>query len=464
MAILYVNGATGNDSTNKASNTSGTPWQTIGRAAWGNASRSSPSSAQAAAAGDTVIIAAGTYTYSGTIDNRFSVVYNPTNAGSVGNYITFQANGVVVLGAPAANSPVIGADNVDYIKWYADVTTGARFQITCDGRGGTTADDKGVATVVNPRPDTGPVVGHDATGLWIEGCVIDGGPQLDYTDNYDGIHLDGCDLYTIRNNTCHSFRNLADTSNAAGIKLYQSPDGLVEHNLVYDCGGGICIKDTGSATMFANDAVIRYNWVEDINIGVSMSLSAEGANDFYQNVIKDTTIALDITGVNVLGLRFFNNTCVGLGDGVYWHSSESPASSGVVVWNNIFQTTSTAINLNGIAMAAETVFDLEHNCYQLTSGIFYTGSDGNRTFANFNSTYTTQHDDSPIAILDDPEFVNAGTEDYRLGPASPCRNLGVHPDTLAATHAGAYITGLEQIGLETARVYGGSAFLLMAVM
>ena len=61
MATLYVNGATGNDSTTYSNNDSANPWATIGRAAWGSTDRSDPNSEEAAAAGDTVLVAAGTY-------------------------------------------------------------------------------------------------------------------------------------------------------------------------------------------------------------------------------------------------------------------------------------------------------------------------------------------------------------------------------------------------------------------
>jgi hypothetical protein len=58
---LYVNSATGNDAVSYLQNSEATPWRTIGRAAWGSANRSTPNQAEAARAGDTVLIASGTY-------------------------------------------------------------------------------------------------------------------------------------------------------------------------------------------------------------------------------------------------------------------------------------------------------------------------------------------------------------------------------------------------------------------
>ena len=50
---LYVNGTSGNDGVSYATNSASTPWRSLGRAVWGNASISSPSSSEAARAGDT---------------------------------------------------------------------------------------------------------------------------------------------------------------------------------------------------------------------------------------------------------------------------------------------------------------------------------------------------------------------------------------------------------------------------
>src|SRR3972149_2223784 len=82
---LYVNGSTGNDAVTYANNSASTPWRTIGRAAWGSTTRSSPNSNEAAKAGDTVFIAAGTYTSelnAGTSHTRYIVLYNPENSGT----------------------------------------------------------------------------------------------------------------------------------------------------------------------------------------------------------------------------------------------------------------------------------------------------------------------------------------------------------------------------------------------
>src|SRR5262245_57259652 len=93
---LYVNGTTGNDSTSYAANSAASPWRTIGRAAWGSTSRTAPVTAEAARAGDTVNVAAGTYVTTGT-GERYGIAYNPVNSGTSTSPIVFAATGVVTL-------------------------------------------------------------------------------------------------------------------------------------------------------------------------------------------------------------------------------------------------------------------------------------------------------------------------------------------------------------------------------
>jgi hypothetical protein len=63
---LYVDGATGDDSVTWAQNGPSNPWRTLTRATWGSTNPNARVAAQAAQAGDTVIIAAGTYSAPGT--------------------------------------------------------------------------------------------------------------------------------------------------------------------------------------------------------------------------------------------------------------------------------------------------------------------------------------------------------------------------------------------------------------
>ena len=151
---LYVNATSGNDATSYAANSSSAPWRTIGRAAWGSTSRSSPNAAEAARAGDVVYIAAGTYSTVGQ-NNRWLVAYNPANEGTAAAPIRFEATGVVNLTFTSGAGPMIGSNGRNYIQW-------SGFTIT-----------KSTAPSVS---DTGPVVFFGADFDYVQGGSIKTAP------------------------------------------------------------------------------------------------------------------------------------------------------------------------------------------------------------------------------------------------------------------------------------------------
>src|SRR3990167_5050929 len=97
--LLYVNNGGSpscSDNTSYAANDAAHPWCSLLRATWGNTTRTGPSTpSEAAQAGDTVYVTAGTYQT--TSFNSREPVYNPANSGTAGNRIVFQAVGTVTL-------------------------------------------------------------------------------------------------------------------------------------------------------------------------------------------------------------------------------------------------------------------------------------------------------------------------------------------------------------------------------
>ncbi|HEX4923591.1 MAG TPA: hypothetical protein VFV50_05875, partial [Bdellovibrionales bacterium] len=199
--VLYVDAASGNDSYTYAQNSAATPWRSIGRAAWGSSNRAAPNASEAARAGDRVNVASGTYTFDGTVSNRFMPVYLPANDGTSSSPIVFACAGRCVLTAPFALSPVIGNGGRDHIRWFADIGQGHAWVINACGYMNSACPSNTVKT----RADTGPVVCNGGTGCWIEGALIDGGPLTDYTDNWNGVRLENTIGAVVRNNEIRNF-------------------------------------------------------------------------------------------------------------------------------------------------------------------------------------------------------------------------------------------------------------------
>ena len=444
---LWVDAATGDDSRSKATvaaSGGSLPWATIGRAAWGSTNRASPNTSEAAAAGDIVAVAAGTYSYAGAVNDRFSPVYNCANEGTVSNPIVFRAVGNVRLAAVAANSPVIGSSGKDYIRWTAADRATGRWLIDCDPR--EAGGDPKTGDVVNTTSDTGPVILHDCVGTWIECSDVDGGFPIDYTDNWNAFRVENCSDFVIRNNTAANFTHASGGNhNQSCLTLYGAAGGLVEHNEFSDSNSGIFFKDTGS-TNPQNNNIVRFNRLHDLGEAFAFSVTTEDRNYIYQNLVYDCAVALGVTGGGLCNDWVFNNTVYNCGTSCV--SLANGNGSGGRVWNNIFHTAPLGI-FTQVSLPAATVVSFEHNCYYSMTTFFDSDADGSMSFGTFNSTYTDQHAASPASITTDPLFTNLAGGDYTLQAGSPARNLAGDPGGFSSlVHAGAYQTGTEVIGVQ----------------
>ncbi len=443
---LYVS-PTGNDSVTYANNNASNPWRTIGRATWGSTNRSAPNSAEAAKAGDVVLISGGTYDSTEVVSGRFGGVYNPVNQGTAGNYITFVCSGDCTLTAPNANSPIIGASGRSYIKWYANVSEGNSWVINACGMQSGCPNG-----TVNTTPDTGPVVCHDGTGCHIEGAVIDGTTPVDYTDNWNGVRVENAPSAVIRNNIIRNFRTQSGSRNASGVTLYGSANTIIENNQISNVAGGIYFKHNGGSSLPMTNVRARYNSISNAGQCASWSIGV-GSNHFYQNICTDSSFGTLITGNGLLNDWIFNNTFYNISTGgIYLATS----GTGGRFWNNICVNCASVISNEAGPMTAESVMDFEHNIYRNFSN-FYSGVGGNQTFSAFKSTYPAFEQSAPASIDADPMFVSS--TNFHLQSGSPARTLGVDildldrdGSTTDIIPAGVYVTGSEVIGLNTGGV------------
>lgn len=481
MAVLYVNAATGNDATSKAANSAISPWATIGRAAWGDAVLADADPAQAAAAGDTVHVAGGTYDYTGTnpygSDARFIPLYNPVNTGSALLPIVFVADATVTLTAENWGGPAIGASGVDFIEWSGP------FSMT----------EPDVLTT----PDTGLVVLHTTEGTVLDGVFIDGGPVPGgLNDNHTGVRFEFATSCQVRNCTVQSVyaANGITDNHGAAFNFYTGSIGnLVEHNLVQDCGVVASFKDKAVGTSLGTNT-FRYNRGIDVGNGLFYSLvSADPStgNLIYQNIFANLTRTDGLSGIEIIndvgadeGLvdeQIFNNVFYDFRLAVV-RINTIGAMDNVRVWNNLFwgSTNGTGgagrlIGVDGsgspnMPTAASGVISLEHNGYfTYVASAFCTDGAGNHTFADYKSDYG--QDAAAVASVDaDPDFVDAATGDFHLSPGSPVEDIGYAINGIGGPDgttipAGAYITGLEVIGLDDeAAVGAGGMAALVAVL
>lgn len=432
---LYVNGSTGNDAITYANNNESNPWRSIGRAAWGSTNRSTPNATEAARAGDTVLVAAGTYSTAGT-DIRYDPAYNSVNSGTSNNPITFQASGTVHLTLGNSRGPMIGSNGKDYVTW-------SGFSIH-------------EATAVS-RADTGPITVWGATGVIIENNTINGNGDPGYGDNHPGIRIEGSRNVTVRNNRISNFRtSVVNPVNGAGIQVYESYNLLISNNDISASGSGIFLKQliynaTGTTT-------IRNNLIYNVaSGGIVIHRQAVGQTTrIHNNIVRASEDGIRLWGFDTSTFPrntiIANNTFYENNHGLYILYNLQP-NAGIVFFNNIIANSMYAIQSESVPSSGveQARFSAQHNSYyQLGTHAYISGR---YTLSAWKDSLR-QDIVAPEAISANPLFVDAAGGNFRLQVGSSALSLGVdvldlnnNGSVVDTIPAGAYITGNEVIGL-----------------
>lgn len=438
---LYVNNSGSpacSDSTTHTNNDAANPWCTIGRAAWGNAAHTSPNSGQAAQAGDVVLITEGIYSTSGpgAVSNG-QVVLNPVNNGSSGNPITFRGVGTVEIRFNnGVRGAMIGCQGASYIIW-------DHFAVNEYYGGG--MSDRGGPVQFSVNAHHCQLLNSD---VWGPTTSYNNAASTTYNDdNHRAISLEYADDCVIKNNTIRRVEqaNGGRGQNEAAIMTYDSHRNIIEHNEIYDAGIGIFIKGQHGASLPA-DNIIRYNYIHDNNGGVRVIYGED--TRIYQNLIVNNNGAgLHLGFSTATRTRAINNTLYGNSVGV---SPQNDDLVDVHVKNNIIVGTGDAISDWEAANPGLQDMVFDRNLYNGHARFAYYESGGTYSFATWQGTYGQ---DANSLNNTDPLFVAAGTN-FKLQGGSPALTLGRVVESIGGTNGdtipvGAYITGTEEIGIES---------------
>lgn len=439
---LYVNAATGNDSVSYANNSAATPWRSLGRAVWGNSSRTAQNSSEAARAGDVVLVAAGTYSTNATTNTRHTPIYNPVNSGTASAPIVIRAQGSVALTATAGAQPIIGTQGRSYIEW-----------------DGFTLDEANIPTTA----DTGPLTVWDSHHVTIKNMNITGRDK-NWNDNHVGIRVEQANNITIANNRISGFNDSG--MNSACIMTYDVWHSFFEHNECWDSVSGIFIKgDHPGDSNPQHDVVLRFNYIHDVQnaiqfggVGSTTTSSIAPLTSYvYQNLIVNASLGgvifIGYDNVTPAKVTVANNTFHQIGTA---SNNEAggillrPGYAGYreLVFRNNLVTSSAA----GVA-AWETAFNANSSATTFSHNNYYgNGASAYIAYRSYtlSSWQTTFGKDAGTAGVN-PLYV--GASDFRLASSSPIRTAGLDVLDLDsdgsrtdAIAVGAYITGDEVMG------------------
>ncbi|HEX4925841.1 MAG TPA: right-handed parallel beta-helix repeat-containing protein [Bdellovibrionales bacterium] len=429
--FLYVDAANGNDSITRAENSSARPWASLGRAVWGSTNRASPNPAEAANAGDIVIVRAGIYNASSGSESRYVPAFNPVNSGTPGRPIVIKAEGRVTLQSTNGTGPVAGVWDSHYIVWdgfYIDETN------------------------VRSRPDTGPMVVWGTENVIIQNMEIRG-INAEWQDNHNAIRLEYVRNVLVRGNNIYGTRGATGTNphqNSSAIMLYDCEDVIFEYNTIHDAAGGIFVKgDHAGDNPLQQRITIRNNVLYNIGSAALNFLALyEGGARVHNNVVRDSFFGLKMTswdGGLPANLTVANNTFVNNTYSIFLWGGQGGT---VPMWRNIVFANNIFHGAQAIYQEANLIGDVtfRHNLY-------FGGTVYNRmSLAEWQAAYN-QDVMNPMSRFTDPLFNSLMNFDYRLQPGSPALQGGVDildldRDGLTEdpTPLGAYRTGMERIG------------------
>ena len=236
------------------------------------------------------------------------------------------------------------------------------------------------------------------------------------------------------------YNNFYNLTNEDGIGGKNASYVIVRYNTSHDMQGGsgdINSQGTGINMAFSINPVRPcHNWYvygntsyNNNKVGILVMYGATNIN-IWSNVIYSNGLAgIDVVqSSDATTIKIYNNTIVNSGE--LWGLAMASniyiaAAASALIKNNILYS---SVKQNQITIGATSGVTMDYNHYYWTGGTPTVNWGG--TVYNYNALPGTQEDH---ASTGNPNFVNAGSNNYKLLSTSPCKDTGVDLSGLAGS-------------------------------
>lgn len=393
-----------------------------------------------AQAGDVVDVV-GNQTLAGTTGSG-NASWIPTNSGTVGNHIVFQANGAVrlILSSPGTYISNGGESHLTFRGFTFDDATDDSFS------------SGGLCYMI------------DGDDLFFDQCTFLGQTGRDEGNNYSGCFIVGCTNVRFRNCLFRDFRGATSDVSHNGIEGYfGAGDVLIEHSEFDNCASGVhpkAIYLTDENPIVTGPWTIRYCYFHDCYEGVHHHRAPFTEADpflIHNNIFAN----MDEAGIRLHGFdggatdpRYMlavNNTFYNCFKGVR-QLGEQVSNAHCLFQNNIVYggDYGQAYGDEGPVDHSSDRFTWVRNSYTNHAESMAIYEAGDRTLTQWKSDVSSDTDSVESTLT----FVSAGTDFHLVSNGQAALTLGraIHGVGGAdgtTIPAGAYITGSEEIGIES---------------
>lgn len=388
-ANLYVSQADGSDAN---PGTSAKPWKSLSKAS------------AAAVAGDSVIVAAGTY--SDPAADAFRS-FNPANSGRAGAPIVFKSKvrHQAILTSSNKDFPSFGVNNRQYIVLDGfKVLGGIGFR---------------------EHADNGVIRNCDVS----RGFIQQGDVSLDW-----GIYLGGASRTLVENNYVHAPAGYGNkTHNGAAIMVIGVPADC-DYNIIQNNeadGGNLWYNAFGQKAGLISNNVWRWNVARNavcafMGMGSTDNTKYSTGNLFQENLIVNCKYAFELDHF-CTRFRIQGNTAVDVQVFLYggYRTDAEAGINGMEVWNNLFAPKGgTGAFYQRDTKAPDWNVFLTYSDYNAIQGKPAAWNYGSGSFSSLADWRSASSRD-PHSIPQAPAFADPARGDYRLAANS----AGLHAGT-----------------------------------